>query len=979
VNEGTISHYEILEPLGRGGMGVVYLAKDLKLGRSVALKFLPADLGENEEAKKRFLREAQAASALDNPRICTIYEIGEADDGRPFISMAHCDGETLKDRIAGGPLPVDEARAITIQIAEGLVAAHDAGIVHRDIKPANIMLTSGGVRILDFGLAKLSDCTHLTRTGAAMGTPAYMSPEQATGGEVTHRTDLWSLAAVLYEMVTGHRPFNGDNATAIMYAILTNDPQPVSEIRPEVPDDLARVIRRGLERDQTDRYGGARELLTDLGVELSSFGQSASVSFVADQTACVDQSDITIDPVQPSARRRGWLVAGAVGLMLVAVIIGWWDLSRDGRSENTLVDASVVADQPLHVVGVLPFANRTGDPDLDWVGGGLAQLVTDGLAGSRLLQVAGADRMAALDAEGLAAAAADLGLTAIVSGEMLPGPEGFTVSARVVEPETGRSLAARRIDRLDGGNLLRCADDLVAEARRGLGLPPEEAVDVHTADFVSDNPEAYEAYLEGLRFFVDWRYDDAEEAFRKALALAPAYSMARYRLATVHASTGRTDEALAEIHRAASETDDLTDRETRYILATQAFYEWRLEDALAGFRKLVESYPYDTDARHLLAGVLHRLERYDEELSELAVLVRLSPSNSIVHSMMAYAHLELDDYTNAILELQTCLELEPGSANHHHSLGEVYQAQGELELAAGEFEQALAIDQGFLLARISLPIVQALQGKWSEAEDRFRELADDERALPRTRLDAAFELTAILRSRGRFREAAGILEALETVLEAEGFRDAMALSIRGTSLMELGDDRTAARLIDRAVERSPAVPTRYLFARGLLELRQGRWDDVEATSAEIRGHALPVDDPDRTEDKASAYLLGAALLRRGETAEALTELSRSVALSGYDYAVYRLELARAYLASDRLPEAMAAARQAAAPGDPGDPRLDLEVDRIRAELVLAEVQQAMGRGPKAVSHAERFLAARQDADPGLPEVEKAKKIAGGAS
>ena len=254
MDERTISHYEIMEPLGRGGMGVVYLAKDLKLGRTVALKFLPADLGESEEAKKRFLREAQAASALDNPRICTIYEIGEADDGRPFISMAHCDGETLKDRIADGPLPVDEARAITVQIAEGLVAAHDAGITHRDIKPANIMLTSGGVRILDFGLAKLSDSTHLTRTGAAMGTPAYMSPEQATGGEVDHRTDLWSLAAILYEMVTGVRPFDGDNATAIMYAILTNDPRPVTDLRPEAPDDLARVIRRGLQRDQTERY-----------------------------------------------------------------------------------------------------------------------------------------------------------------------------------------------------------------------------------------------------------------------------------------------------------------------------------------------------------------------------------------------------------------------------------------------------------------------------------------------------------------------------------------------------------------------------------------------------------------------------------------------------------------------------------------------------------------------------------------------------
>ncbi len=979
MDEGTISHYEILEPLGRGGMGVVYRARDLKLGRSVALKFLPADLGENEEAKKRFLREAQAASALDNPRICTIYEIGEADDGRPFISMAHCDGETLKDRIADGPLPVDEARAITIQIAEGLAAAHDAGIVHRDIKPANVMLTSGGVRILDFGLAKLTDSTHLTRTGATMGTPAYMSPEQATGGDVNHRTDLWSLAAILYEMVTGHRPFNGDNATAIMYAILTNDPQPVSEIRPEIPADLARVIRRGLERDQTERYGSARELLTDLGVELSRFGQTASVSFTADQTALVDRSDITVQPARSTVRRRAPLIAGAVGLVFAALIIGWWGLSRDGRSESTLVDASVVADQPLHVVGVLPFANRTGDPDLDWVGGGLAQLVTDGLAGSRLLQVVGADRMAALDGENLATPAAELGLTAVISGEMLPGPEGFTVSARVVDPVTGRNLAARRVDGLDGGSLLRCADDLVAEARRGLGLPPTEQVDVHTADFVADNPEAYEVYLRGLRFFVDWRYDDAEGAFREALALAPGYTMARYRLATVYAVTGRTDEALSEIRRAASEADRLTDREARYIIANEAYFERRFDAALGAYRDLVEAYPYDTDARHLLAGLLYEMGRYEDELAELRVLTRLSPDNSVVHSMMGYAYLGLGDTTNAILELQRCVELEPGSANNHHSLGEVYQAQGELELAAGEFEEALAIDDTFGLALISLPVVEALQGQWSQAENRFRAVVEDNAALPRTRLDAAFELVAVLRSRGRFREADQILESVTPLLEAEGVREAMALSIRGTSVLELGETRAAGRLIDRAIERSPGVPTRYLFARGLLELRQGRMDDVETTATEIEGHALPADDPDRTEDKAAAFLRGSALLAEGDAVAALTEFSRAVALSGYDYAVYRLELARAYLMADRLPEAMAAARQAAAPGEPSDPRFDLELDRVRAGLVLAEVQQAMGRGPKAVSHAEQFLSAWQSADPGLPEIERAEKIAGGAS
>jgi tetratricopeptide (TPR) repeat protein len=958
-------------------MGEVMRARDITLGRTVAIKLLPPDVGESERAKKRFLREAQAASALDHPRICTIYEIGEADDGRPFISMAYCDGETLQERIRRGPLSVDEARAITVQIAEGLAAAHAAGVVHRDIKPANIMLTPGGVKILDFGLAKLAGGTQLTRTGATMGTPAYMSPEQATGGEVDQRSDLWSLAAILYEMVTGVRPFGGDNATAIMYAILTNDPQPPAELRPEVPDEVVRVIDRGLQRDPAERYSDARELLADLGVELSQFSESMSASFRAERTVLVDSGDD--DAVRQHPRRRAALLLGAAVVLIVAIAssLWWFGLRAHGDPVRSAVGAAT-EERPLHVVGVLPFTNRTGDPELGWMGEGLARLVSDGLAGSSLLQVVGADRIAAVSASTLPETASEIGLTAVIEGELLPGPEGLTVSARVVEPQSGTALAARRIDGLKADDLFGCADDLVAAARRGMGLPPEESVNVHTADFAAANPEAYEAYLDGLRSFVEWRYDEAERAFSEALALAPGYAMARYRLATVFAATGRTDESLSEIRRAAREADGLTDREARYINASEAYFERRFDDALAAYRELVDAYPYDTDARHLLAGLLYEMGRYDEEIAELEILARLSPGNSVVHSMMAYAHLGSGDTTNAILELQRCIELEPDSANNHHSLGEVYQAQGELDLAAGEFETALMIDPDFSLPKTSLGVVEILRRRWGAGEARFRGIVGDESAPPRARLDAAFELASVLRSRGRFREAVGVLESVAPLLEAEGVREAMALSMRGTSQMELGELAAAERLVHRSIERSPGVPTRYLFARGLLELRQSELGAVRATADEIEGHALPAGDPDRTENKAAAYLRGAALLAEGNPDAAVSELSRAVALSGYSYGVYRLELARAFLAADRLPEAMAAARQAAEPGDPADPRLDLELDRVRARLVLARVHEAMGRAPKAAAEAGVFLNLWSDADPEVTDPNEAKRIAGGA-
>jgi serine/threonine protein kinase len=241
MTRNKISHYKILEKLGSGGMGDVYKAEDTKLKRMVALKFLPPELTRDQEAKNRFVHEAQAASSLDHSNICTIYEIDETEDGQMFIAMACYEGETLKKKIERGPLPVDEAIDIVLQIAQGLSKAHEKGIMHRDIKPANILITEDGhVKIIDFGLAKLTGQTRLTKTGMTMGTVAYMSPEQARGETVDHRTDIWSLGVVLYEMITAQSPFKGEYEQAVLYSILHEEPVPLTTLRPDVPEALAR-------------------------------------------------------------------------------------------------------------------------------------------------------------------------------------------------------------------------------------------------------------------------------------------------------------------------------------------------------------------------------------------------------------------------------------------------------------------------------------------------------------------------------------------------------------------------------------------------------------------------------------------------------------------------------------------------------------------------------------------------------------------
>nr|MDP9362158.1 protein kinase [Acidobacteriota bacterium] len=261
----TIGHYRIVDLLGEGGMGVVYRAEDTKLGRSVALKFLPPEVSRNAEAMSRFEREARAASLLDHPNICTIYDFGEADGGQLYIAMACYEGESLAARIAREVLSLDEAIRIVEQIARGLGKAHSSGIVHRDIKPANVMLTSDGVaKILDFGLAKLSGATGITRSHTSLGTIAYMTPEQIRGDQVGPQADIWALGVVLFELLTGKRPFRGEYTEAISYAILNEQPATITDLRSDLPHELDRIIKRMLRKDPLQRYQTASEVLSDL-------------------------------------------------------------------------------------------------------------------------------------------------------------------------------------------------------------------------------------------------------------------------------------------------------------------------------------------------------------------------------------------------------------------------------------------------------------------------------------------------------------------------------------------------------------------------------------------------------------------------------------------------------------------------------------------------------------------------------------------
>ena len=958
--------YEIRGFLGRGGMGEVYHAYDRELDRDVALKLIRSDIAEEASVMERFRREVQLASRVTHGNVLRVYDFGERDDLK-YLSMQYVDGETLADVIRReGKLDVSRILAIFRQLCEGLAAAHEQGIMHRDLKPANVLLDGRDhVYIADFGLARSIDQSRLTRTGAVVGTPAYMSPEQVKGEPIDARSEVFALGIILYEMATGREPFAGDSSYAVMMRRLQGPPPPAGELNRDLPTHLRKVLDRCLAPDRDLRYGSVREILRDL------------------------EAGTVRTTLAYEMRRRGWWRPAMVVLFLTALAAGAWLLSAyvsipGGESEEAAPAAAVPA------VGVVPFENRTGDAALDWYGEAIARLVMDDLAQSRHMHVVSDAQLAALRAkapgsDALSPAAATAGIAYLLTGDIMPAPGGLTVAARLTETREGREVAARRLDGLATAALVTTADDIAATVRKGLGLPPVETVDFLAADFAAGNPEAYELYLRGLRAFLEFRYKDAVAAFSAALDKAPDYTMARYRLAAALAYSGRMEEALQAIGKAAADASRLSDREARYVRAAEAHYARRYEEAIGQYRELIETYPYETEARALLSNIYMETNQYQEAIEQAAEMETIEPGNHVSPSVLGVAHLALREFSRAVQELQRYVEMEPGRANAHHLLGDAYRSQGELDLASQEYARALEIDPTFHFATSNLALIDVFRGKPADAERRLEPVVSDGHVEALHRINAAFDLAFLRRAGGRFLEAGAVLEQVEDLIAGEKVREAMALSVRGLCAMETGDLKAAGRLIDEALARSPGVPTRYLFARGLLELRQGSIEQVRRTAATILEGALPAEDPDRTEDKAAAYLTGMALLREGKVDRAVTDLERAVALSGYEYAIYRLGLASAYLAAGRLQEALAATKQSAMLPEPSDPlwveptapRLQMELDRVRSLLALARVHLALGRGADAATHARQFLDAWSHADAGTPDAAEAARLASG--
>jgi serine/threonine protein kinase/Tfp pilus assembly protein PilF len=604
----TVSHFEILERIGQGGMGVVYKARDLRLDRLVALKFLPPHLGGDEDVERRFLREARTASALDHTNICTIYEIGETEDGRTFIAMAYCDGETLGQRIARGPVPLEEVTQIAAQVAHGLAEAHARGIVHRDIKPGNIIITrDGAVKILDFGLATLHGSTRITQAGTTSGTVSYMSPEQVRGDPVDPRTDIWSWGVVTYEMLTGQLPFKGGHAQTVIFSILNHDPKAIS-ISSASPEawPLQAIVARALSKDPSLRYQSAEDLLSDLGA-----------------TAPSESPTLTMPAWPPTegragraSRRRLPAVVLAASIVLLAVWAAW-------RFRSPSTRPAPLPSPTSTSVAVFPFRYR-GSDQYRYLGEGMVDLLSAKLDNAGELRaidpraIAGlAAGESALDPERGRLAALRLHAQHFVLGSIVEIGGKVQIDSTLYSAEGRPEPTAQTSASGDVAKAFDLVDELaiglLAELGAGASVRSNRVASVTTTSL-----PAFRAYLDGQSAYQRGDFRSSVEAFQKAVELDKQFALAWYRLSVALEWLGTPQ----ELHTQAAEqaylhADRLTDRDRRLLEASRIWRQGANRDAKRLYSEIVQTYPDEIEGWYQLGEVLfHRNALYGASIAD---------------------------------------------------------------------------------------------------------------------------------------------------------------------------------------------------------------------------------------------------------------------------------------------------------------------------------------------------------------------------
>ena len=756
----TISHYRIMEQLGAGGMGVVYKAQDSRLDRAVALKFLPDKLAQEPQALERFRREARAASALNHPGICTIYDIGE-QDGRGFIVMEFIDGETLRHHIHRQALPLEEILRLGMQIAEALDAAHAEGIIHRDIKPANIFVTKRGqAKVLDFGLAKLlpkavaagglsadgDDTDSTSIVGIISGTPSYMSPEQIRGDTLDARTDIFSLGLVLYEMATGRQAFSGPTGGVIIEAVLTRAPAPARNINPNIPEKLEEIINKALHKDKAQRYQHAAEVRNDL-----------------------QQLDRGSD--------SGWRsAAGSTETMAARPTVpGEAESSHTGSSgphtaQNVTTRTGAIRRERVAKIidslAVLPFENASRDPENEYLSDGIAGSLINILATVPKLRVIAQSTVFRYKGREMdpQAVGRELNVKAVLTGRMMQSGGSLRIGTELVDVATGTQLWGAQYNRAPG-DIFAIQDEISNEISENLRLKLTRAEKKRLTKRQTHDAEAYGLYLKGRHHWNRWTEEGfykAIEYFQQAAEKDPSYGLAYAGVADSYVLLGWNSylppkDAFPKGKAAAMEALRLEPELSEAHTPTAAglwLHDWKWPEAEKEFERSVALNPCYPTANHWYAEYLMTMGRHDEAIARMKKSQELDPLSLIISVAIGWTYYMARRYEDALQQIRRTFELDPNYPVANWVLGLVLRKMGRFDEAIAEGEKGVRASGGSPLIRASLAQSFGAAGKTKEA----RKILDDLTILAKQKYVAPYFLAGIYVGLGDEERATEFLE-----------------------------------------------------------------------------------------------------------------------------------------------------------------------------------------------------------------------------